>query len=143
MRCSCEGLCEECKTLHGLLCVFDRCVQRVEWYEKVTYQAPEPVAHSDDSFHQQTQGMHHHGSTPLLDLNINMISAFPIECNEEASLHVVQRSERPEDVSNPNRGGQQQAHQPSSTHPFHGRFMLYTGKIVLKVSLKMNFLATS
>ncbi|KAK5865318.1 hypothetical protein PBY51_016492 [Eleginops maclovinus] len=43
----------------------DQCVQRGEWYDKVTNQDTEVVARSDDSFRQQTQGEHHHGSTPL------------------------------------------------------------------------------
>ena len=67
----------------------DRCVQRGEWYQKVTYQDTEVVARSDDSFRQQTQGEHHHGSTPLLDLPINMISACPIDCTHQVCLGVM------------------------------------------------------
>ncbi|KAJ8277718.1 hypothetical protein GJAV_G00079030 [Gymnothorax javanicus] len=144
----------------------DRCVQRGEWYQKVTYQDTEVVARSDDSFRQQTQGEHHHGSTPLLDLPINMIGAFPIDYMHQACLGVMKRllfmwcrgvkslkisATQIEEVSS--RLTNLRSHIPSSfarkprdlkelerlKATEYRQFMLYTGKIVLKRVLKDEF----
>ena len=130
---------------------------------EVTYQDTEVVARSDDSFRQQTQGEHHHGSIPLLDLPINMISAFPIDYMHQACLGVMKRllfmwcrgvkglkmsATQIEEVSS--RLTNLRPHIPSSfvrkprdlkdlgrwKATEHRQFMLYTGKIVLKGVLK-------
>ncbi|KAL2095500.1 hypothetical protein ACEWY4_010219 [Coilia grayii] len=69
----------------------DRCDQRGEWHNKVTYQETELTLRSDASFRQQRQREHHRGSTPLLDLPINMVSAFPVDYMHQACLGVMKR----------------------------------------------------
>ncbi|KAK0133110.1 hypothetical protein N1851_031514 [Merluccius polli] len=144
----------------------DRCMQRGEWHDKVTYQEIECATRTDESFRQQRQSEHHRGSTPFVNLPIDMIRSFPVDYMHQACLGVMKRllvcwcrgqkgwrmsatqidevSRRlialkhfiPSTFARKPRGLQELERWKATEFR---QFMLYTGKIVLKGILKDDF----
>ncbi|KAL0148339.1 hypothetical protein M9458_056319 [Cirrhinus mrigala] len=70
----------------------DRCEQKGEWFNRVTYQETADLKlQTDETFRNQTQVQHHHGNTPLAHLPIDMVQNFPIDYMHQACLGVMKR----------------------------------------------------
>lgn len=70
----------------------DKCDQKGEWFNKVTFPATENLTlRTDDSFRSQVQPEHHNANTPLIQLPMDMVKSFPIDYMHQACLGVMKR----------------------------------------------------
>ncbi|XP_069165150.1 uncharacterized protein [Procambarus clarkii] len=70
----------------------DRCTQEGVWNGRMTYQQVKNLQlRTDEDFRNQSNSQHHHGRSPFCDLNINMVSTFPIDYMHQICLGVMKR----------------------------------------------------
>lgn len=70
----------------------DKCDQKGEWFDRVTFQDTENFTlRTDASFRSQVQPQHHKGSTPLVQLSNDMIKGFPIDYMHQSCLGVMKK----------------------------------------------------
>ncbi|XP_071810762.1 uncharacterized protein [Apostichopus japonicus] len=69
----------------------DKCIQRGLWLEKVTFPQTNANLRTNASFIAMTNKEHHLGTTPLSELNIGMITAFPADYMHLVRLGVMRR----------------------------------------------------
>jgi len=68
----------------------ERCTQRGEWLNKVVYPETHAPLRSDASL-QMLDGDHHHGSAPLIQTGINLVSDVVLDCMHLVYLGVMRR----------------------------------------------------
>jgi len=69
----------------------DKCSQRGLFVGRMTYPSVDSALRTDASFRALTNEEHHNGSSPFLDLPVDMISFFPIDYMHQVCLGVVKR----------------------------------------------------
>ncbi len=70
----------------------DKCDQKGEWFNRVTFQDTENLTlRTDASFRSQVQPEHHKDSTPLAQLSIDMVKSFPIDYMHQSCLGVTKK----------------------------------------------------
>ncbi|KAJ8044055.1 hypothetical protein HOLleu_11408 [Holothuria leucospilota] len=69
----------------------DKCTQRGVYLDKITFPEMDAPLRTDASFLDMIDEAHHLGPTPLNDLNIGMVSAFPLDYMHLACLGVMRR----------------------------------------------------
>lgn len=70
----------------------DKCSQRGQWHQRITYQEVENLdLRTDLSFRRQENEGHHNGYSPLCELPIDMVKAFPIDYMHQVCLGCMKR----------------------------------------------------
>ncbi|ELU16222.1 hypothetical protein CAPTEDRAFT_23500, partial [Capitella teleta] len=69
----------------------DKCTQKVAWLGRVVYPHLNSPLRTDESFRWQDQPEHHHGQSVFLDVDINMVTQFPIDYMHQVCLGVMRR----------------------------------------------------
>lgn len=69
----------------------DKCCQRGEWNDKVTFPETQFQLRTNISFNEMSNEEHHLGPSPLARCNIGMVSQFPIDYMHLVCLGVVRR----------------------------------------------------
>lgn len=70
----------------------DKCTQEGKYVAgKVTYPQTDADLRTDEGFLAMTDEEHHHGKTPLSDLNVGLVTAFPIDYMHSVCLGVMRR----------------------------------------------------
>jgi hypothetical protein len=57
----------------------DRCVQKGVWNGRVTYPSSSDFARTDEDFKSQLYPKHHHGISPIIDLDVGMVTDFVLD----------------------------------------------------------------
>ena len=78
------------KTHNGYNCC-ERCSQRGEWDHKILLPNLSSPRRTDQSFADQSDSAHHVGVSPLSQLSLGMVSAFPLDYMHLVCLGVVRR----------------------------------------------------
>ncbi|XP_013396906.1 uncharacterized protein LOC106163773 [Lingula anatina] len=69
----------------------DKCIQAGKWVGKMTFPETNATVRTDISFDEIKDEDHHMGPTPLSQLNIGMVSCFPLDYMHLVCLGVVKR----------------------------------------------------
>ncbi|KAM0735783.1 hypothetical protein ACS0PU_009744 [Formica fusca] len=81
----------KCIKSHGGYHACDKCTENGEFHGRVTYPGTNARHRTDISFFLQEDEIHHIGISPLLKLEIGMISLFPIDYMHNVCLGVVRK----------------------------------------------------
>lgn len=81
----------KCIKSHGGYRACDKCTENGEFHGRVTYPGTNARRRTDTSFLLQEDEEHHIGTSPLLKLEIGMISLFPIDYMHNVCLGVVRK----------------------------------------------------
>ena len=69
----------------------DKCTQKGEWHNKVTFPSTNALLRTDQAFNQMTDFEHHIGVTPLKTLSIGIVTQFPLDYMHLVCLGVMKR----------------------------------------------------
>lgn len=69
----------------------EKCIQQGEWHGRVTYQECHASLRTDNRFADMAEADHHHGTSPLTELGVGMVSQFPIDYMHLVCLGVMRR----------------------------------------------------
>lgn len=82
----------KCVKSHGGYSSCDKCVEEGKYFNKrVILQGTSAPRRTDDSFLSQDDEEHHLGVTPLVDLQIGLVSCFPIDYMHAVCLGVMKK----------------------------------------------------
>lgn len=81
----------KCIKSHGGYHACDKCTESGEFHGRVIYPSTHARLRTDTSFSLKEDEEHHIGNSPLLKLNIGMISIFPIDSMHNVCLGVTRK----------------------------------------------------
>jgi len=80
----------KCTKLHSGYSSCDKCIEPGAYYKnKIVFMSETAPKRTNESFRKQLDDNHHHGSSPFLDLPIDLIKSFPIDYMHNICLGVM------------------------------------------------------
>lgn len=69
----------------------DKCSQKGKWIGRMTFPVTDPPLRTNETFRNMQNDEHHNGTTPFLELPIDMIDNFPIDYMHQVCLGVQRK----------------------------------------------------